>query len=44
MENPSIILWVPIIVISLLSIFKMISKSGNNGKPWIRIEEVKENE
>ena len=44
MENPGILLWIPIIVISLLSIVKLINKGGPNGKPWIRIEKVKDNE
>ena len=44
MENPSIVLWIPIIIVSLLSIFKMLSKGGQNGKPWIRIEKVEKNE
>lgn len=44
MENPSIILWIPIIIVSLLSILKMLNKGGQNGKPWIRIEKVEENE
>lgn len=44
MENPSIVLWIPIIIVSLLSILKMLNKGGKNGKPWIRIEKVEENE
>jgi len=44
MENPALILWIPIIIISVLSILKMINKGGSNGKPWIRIEKVKDNE
>ena len=44
MENPSIVLWIPIIIVSLLSVLKMITKEGQNGKPWIRIEKVEENE
>ena len=44
MENPTIFLWIPIIIISLLSIIKMINRGGPNGKPWIRIEKVEENE
>ena len=43
-ENPAIILWIPIILLSLASIIKMLNKGGPNGKPWIRIEKVKENE
>ena len=44
MENPTIFLWIPIIIISLLSIIKIINRGGPNGKPWIRIEKVEENE
>ncbi len=44
MDNPSIILWIPIIIISVLSIVKLINKGGPDGKPWIRIEKVKEDE
>ena len=44
MENPSIVLWIPIIIVSLLSILKILNKGGQNGKPWIRIEKVEENE
>ncbi len=44
MENPALILWIPIIAVSILSILKMINKGGPNGKPFIRIEEVEDNE
>ena len=44
MDNPAIILWIPIIILSVLSIIKMINKGGPIGKPWIRIEKVEENE
>ncbi len=44
MDNPAIYLWIPIIVISFLSIIKMINKGGPKGKPWIRIEKVEDNE
>ena len=44
MDNPAIFLWIPIIILSVLSIIKMINKGGTNGKPWIRIEKVEENE
>ena len=44
MDNPVVILWIPIIIISILSILKMITKGGSNGKPWIRIEKVEDNE
>tara|TARA_B100001996_G_scaffold206525_1_gene158305 strand:- start:439 stop:573 length:135 start_codon:yes stop_codon:yes gene_type:complete len=43
-DNSGNILWIPIIVISVLSILKMLNKRNPNGKPWIRIEKVKENE
>ena len=40
-----VLLWVPIILIALASIFKMmIGSNKKNKKPWIRIEEIKENE
>tara|TARA_Y100001970_G_C13963848_1_gene714572 strand:+ start:469 stop:603 length:135 start_codon:yes stop_codon:yes gene_type:complete len=44
MENPAIILWIPIILLSVASIIKMLNKGGPNGKPWIRIEKVEKNE
>ena len=44
MDNPAIILWIPIILISLISVIKLLNKGGTNGKPWIRIEKVEENE
>ena len=44
MENPAIILWIPIVIITVMSIFKLLNKGGPNGKPWIRIEKVEENE
>tara|TARA_Y200000002_G_C22553425_1_gene609239 strand:+ start:625 stop:759 length:135 start_codon:yes stop_codon:yes gene_type:complete len=44
MENPAIILWIPIILLSVVSIIKLLNKGGQNGKPWIRIEKVEENE
>ena len=44
MDNPTIYLWIPIIIVSLLSIIKMINKGGHEGKPWIRIEKVEDNE
>ncbi len=44
MDNPTIVLWIPIIIISVLSIIKFIKKGGPDGKPWIRIEKVEENE
>lgn len=44
MENPAIILWIPIVIITVMSIIKLSNKGGPNGKPWIRIEKVEENE
>tara|TARA_X000001036_G_scaffold111423_1_gene104379 strand:- start:508 stop:642 length:135 start_codon:yes stop_codon:yes gene_type:complete len=44
MENPAIILWIPIILLSVASILKLLKKGNPNGQPWIRIEKVEENE
>ena len=44
METPAIILWIPIVIITVMSIIKLLNKGGPNGKPWIRIEKVEENE
>lgn len=44
MDNPTIILWIPLIIIALLSIHKMIKKQNRSRKPWIRIEEIEEDE
>ena len=44
MENPAIYLWIPIIIVVILSVIKLINKGGPKGKPWIRIEKVKDNE
>ena len=44
MENPAIILWIAIVIIPVMSIIKLLNKGGPNGKPWIRIEKVEENE
>ena len=44
MENPAIILWIPIVIITVMSIIKLLNKGGPGGKPWIRIEKVEENE
>ena len=44
MENPSIVLWIPIIILTVISVIKLTRKNNSNGKPWIRIEKVKENE
>ena len=37
-------LWLPIILLTLASIIKIFNKNKGNRKPWIRIEEIKENE
>jgi len=44
MENPAIYLWIPIIIISIVSILKLITQNQSKGKPWIRIEKVEEDE
>jgi hypothetical protein len=44
MDNSGNILWIPIIVISVLSILKILNKKKSSGKSWIRIEKVEENE
>ena len=43
MDNSGNILWIPIIVISVLSILKLLKKGNSSGKSWIRIEEVEDN-
>ena len=43
-DSSVFILWIPIILVSLLSIIKLFNKGAPNGKPWIRIENVEENE
>jgi len=43
-DNSAFILAIPLIIISLLSIVKLIQKKTGNGKSWIRIEEVEEHE
>ena len=37
-------LWLPVILLALASIDKLLNKDKNSSKPWIRIEEVKDNE
>ena len=39
-----LLLWLPIILLTLASIIKIFNKNIGNRKPWIRIEEIKENE
>ena len=39
------LLWLPIVLLALASIVKMFANSERSSrKPWIRIEEIKENE
>ena len=42
--NIELLLWLPIILLTVASIIKMLTKNKDNQKPWIRIEEIKENE
>jgi hypothetical protein len=44
MENPEIILWIPLILIVVLSLLKMAKKKRPDGKQWFRIEKVEDNE
>ena len=37
-------LWLPIIILALASLLKISKKNKGNKKPWIRIEETKEDE
>ena len=37
-------LWLPLILLALVSIFKLLNKNKDSRKPWFRIEEVKDNE
>ena len=37
-------LWLPLILLALASIYKLLNKNIDSSKPWIRIEEVKDNE
>lgn len=44
MENPVVILSLPLIFIVVMSLIKMAKKKRPDGKPWFRIEKVEENE
>ena len=44
MENPVVILSLPLIFIVVMSLIKMAKKKRFDGKPWFRIEKVEENE
>ena len=44
MENPVVILSLPLIFIVVMSLIKMAKKKKPDGKPWFRIEKVEENE
>ena len=44
MENPVVILSLPLIFIAVMSLIKMAKKKRPDGKPWFRIEKVEENE
>ena len=37
-------LWLPLILLALASIYKLLNINKDSSKPWIRIEEVKDNE
>ena len=37
-------LWLPLILLALASILKLLNNNKDSSKPWIRIEEVKDNE
>ena len=38
-------LWLPLILLALASIYKLLNNNNkDSSKPWIRIEEVKDNE
>ena len=39
-----LLLWLPIILLTFEIIIKMLTKNKDNQTPWIRIEEIKENE
>jgi hypothetical protein len=44
MENPVVILSLPLLLIVVMSLIKMAKKKKPDGKPWFRIEKVEENE
>jgi hypothetical protein len=44
MENPALILSIPLILIVGLSLLKLAKKTGPDGKPWFRIEKGENNE
>ena len=43
-NSGDLVLWLPIIIISSLSILKIINKNHGQKKPWFRIEDIKDNE
>jgi hypothetical protein len=44
MDNPAIILSIPLILIVVLSLIKMANKKRPDGKPWFRIEKDENDE
>ena len=43
-NSSDVVLWLPIIIISSLSILKIINKNQGQKKSWFRIEDIKDNE
>ena len=39
-----LLLWLPIVLLTLASIIKIFNKNKGKRKSWIRIEEINENE